>query len=70
MLGATILAQNPKIEPVEKFQLMSSPSRMGVKKGEVALRDALNDTLKGMKADGSLSALAEKWLKKPLPADF
>ena len=30
-VGATILAKNPKIEPVEKFLLLTSPSNMAVK---------------------------------------
>ena len=38
-VGATILAKNPAIEPVEKFKLLSSPSAMAVKKGEKALLD-------------------------------
>lgn len=69
-VGATILAQNPAVEPVEKFQLLSSPSQMAVKKGEAALQKALNDALVAMKADGSLNDLAVKWLKQPLAAGF
>ncbi len=69
-VGATILAKNPTIEPVEKFLLLSSPSQMAVKKGETALRDALNDALIAMKADGSLNELAVKWLKQPLVEGF
>ena len=69
-VGATILAQNPTIEPVEKFQLLSSPSQMGVKKGETALKDALNKAVVAMKADGSLNDIAVKWLKQPLAKDF
>lgn len=69
-VGATILAQNPAIAPVEKFQLLSSPSQMAVKKGETALKDKLNTALAAMKADGSLNELAVKWLKAPLAAGF
>ena len=69
-VGATILAKNPAIEPVEKFQLLSSPSNMAVKKGETALQAKIEEALAGMKKDGSLNALAVKWLKQPLPADF
>ena len=32
-VGATILAKNPKIEPVEKFLLLTSPSDMAVEEG-------------------------------------
>lgn len=69
-VGATILAQNPAVEPVEKFQLLSSPSQMAVKKGEAALQAKLNAALVAMKADGSLNELAVKWLKAPLAAGF
>ena len=69
-VGATILAQNPAIEPVEKFQLLSSPSQMAVKKGETALKDAVDAAIGAMKADGSLNDVAVKWLKQPLAADF
>lgn len=69
-VGATILAKNPAIEPVEKFKLLTSPSDMAVKKGETALQKQLDDILAGMRKDGSLNALALKWLKQPLPTDF
>lgn len=69
-VGATILAQDPAIKPVEKFQLLTSPSEMAVKKGETALKDALAKALSDMKADGSLNDIAVKWLKQPLAADF
>lgn len=69
-VGATILAKQPAIEPVEKFHLLTSPSNMAVKKGETALQQKLNDVLAGMRKDGSLNELAVKWLKQPLPADF
>jgi polar amino acid transport system substrate-binding protein len=69
-VGATILAKNPAIEPVEKFQLLTSPSHMGVKKGETKLQEKINAALVAMKADGSLNEIAVKWLKQPLPAGF
>lgn len=69
-VGATILAQNPAIAPEEKFQLLSSPSQMAVKKGEAALQSKLNEALVAMKADGSLNDLSVKWLKAPLAEGF
>jgi polar amino acid transport system substrate-binding protein len=69
-VGATILAKNPAVEPVEKFQLLTSPSHMGVKKGEKNLLEKVNAALVAMKADGSLNEIAVKWLKQPLPAGF
>ena len=69
-VGATILAKNPAIKPEEKFLLLTSPSDMAVKKGEAGLRDKVDAILAGMKQDGSLNALAVKWLRQPLPKDF
>ena len=69
-VGATILAKNPAIKPVEKFLLLTSPSQMAVKKGETRLQEKLNAALIAMKADGSLNALAVKWLKQPLVDGF
>ena len=69
-VGATILAKNPKIEPVEKFLLLTSPSDMAVKKGETALQTKVDEILAGMKKDGSLNDMAVKWLKQPLAKDF
>ena len=43
---------------------------MAVKKGETRLQQKLNDVVAGMQKDGSLNALAVKWLKQPLAADF
>lgn len=69
-VGATILAKDPAIKPVEKFLLLTSPSNMAVKKGETRLQQKLNGILAGMKKDGSLNEMAIKWLKQPLAADF
>jgi polar amino acid transport system substrate-binding protein len=69
-VGATILAKNPAIKPEEKFVLLASPSNMAVKKGETRLQQKLNETLIGMKKDGTLNEMAVKWLKQPLPKDF
>jgi polar amino acid transport system substrate-binding protein len=69
-VGATILARNPAILPVEKFHLLTSPSNMAVKKGEAGLQQKLNDVIAGMRKDGSLNELSLKWLKQPLPSDF
>ena len=69
-VGATILAKNPAIEPVEKFHLLTSPSNMAVKKGEARLQQKLDEIIAGMRKDGSLNELALKWLKQPLPSDF
>lgn len=69
-VGAAVLAKNPSIEPVQKFQLLNSPSHMAVNKGQTRLQQKVNEVIVGMKKDGSLNSIAEKWLRVPLPADF
>lgn len=69
-VGAAVLAKNPSIEPVQKFQLLNSPSHMAVNKGQTRLQQKVNEVIVAMKKDGSLNAIAEKWLRVPLPADF
>ena len=69
-VGAAILANDSALKPVEKFKLLSSPSQMAVKKGETKLQAKLDSALAAMKADGSLNALAIKWLKQPLVSGF
>ncbi len=69
-VGATILAKHPAIEPEQKFQLMSSPDHIGLNKNEPRLKQKINEVIAGMRKDGSLNALSEKWLMQPLPADF
>jgi polar amino acid transport system substrate-binding protein len=69
-VGASILARHPAIEPVEKFQLLSSPDHIALNKNEPRLQQALDQAIAGMKQDGSLNAIAVKWLHTPLPAGF
>jgi polar amino acid transport system substrate-binding protein len=65
-----IAERNPKRVPVMKLKLKDSPVYVGVNKNETALLDKVNAILAAGKADGSLSAISEKWLKQPLPADL
>ncbi len=69
-VGANIMARHPAVEPREKFQLLSSPDHIGLNKNEPRLKQALDDAITKMKQDGSLNAIAEKWLHQPLPAGF
>ncbi len=69
-VGATIMARHPPIEPREKFQLLSSPDHIGLNKNEPQFKQALDDAIAKMKQDGSLNAIAVKWLRQPLPAGF
>ncbi len=68
-VGAQVMESDPAIE--QKFVLLSSPSRLGVRKGETGLADALSALVKKMIDDGSLSAMCQTWLKRTLtPADL
>jgi polar amino acid transport system substrate-binding protein len=70
-VGASVLARHPSIEPEQKFQLMSSPDHIALNKGEPALKQALDDAVAKMMADGSLNKISEQWLQKPLdPKDL
>jgi len=67
-VGASVLARHPAIEPEQKFQLMSSPDHIALNKNEPALKQALDDAIAKMKADGSLNKISMQWLQKPLDA--
>jgi polar amino acid transport system substrate-binding protein len=69
-VSATILARHPAVEPHEKFQLLSSPDHIGLDKNEPRFKQKLDETIAAMKQDGSLNAIAVKWLHVPLPAGF
>lgn len=65
-VGAQVLAKQDDMKPEQKFQLLSSPSRIGLNKGEEALKTAINDTIAKMIEDGSLNASSQNWLKVDL----
>jgi polar amino acid transport system substrate-binding protein len=67
-VGASVLARHPSIEPEQKFQLMSSPDHIALNKNEPALKQALDEAIARMKADGSLNKISLQWLQKPLDA--
>ena len=65
-VGAQVLAKQEGLKPEQKFQLMTSPSHIGLNKGEDRLKTAINDAVAKMLADGRLNASSEAWLKTPL----
>lgn len=68
-VGAQVIAADPSAE--QKFVLLSSPSRLGVRKGETGLAEKLDALVAAMIADGRMGKMSEEWLKKPLaPADL
>ena len=65
-VGAQVLAKQEGLKPEQKFQLMTSPSHIGLNKGEDRLKTAINEAVAKMLADGRLNASSEAWLKTPL----
>jgi polar amino acid transport system substrate-binding protein len=70
-VGAQVLARQVTLKPEQKFQLMTSPDHIALNKNEPRLKQALNDIIAKLVADGTLNKISEKWLGKPLdPKDL
>src|SRR4051812_37086623 len=70
-VGSGVLARQTELKPEQKFQLMTSPDHIGLNKNEPRLKQAVNDVVAKMLADGSMSAISVKWLNRPLdPKDL
>jgi polar amino acid transport system substrate-binding protein len=65
-VGAQVLARQDELKPEQKFQLLSSPSHIALRKGEEGLKKVVNDSVAAMISDGSLDASSKSWLKAPL----
>src|SRR6478752_3725167 len=65
-VGAQVLAKQDALKPEQKFQLMTSPSHIGLNKNEDRLKKAVNDAIAKMQADGKLNESSQAWLKVPL----
>jgi polar amino acid transport system substrate-binding protein len=70
IVAASILAKNPQIRPEVKFLIKNSPCHVGLNKGDTRLLKAVNAIIARAKADGSLNAIARKWLNAELPQDL
>lgn len=68
-VGASVLAKQEGLAPEQKFQLLTSPSRIALNKNEENLKKALNDAVADMLASGKLNMASETWLKTPLDPD-
>lgn len=70
-VGARVLAQQTELAPEQKFQLLTSPSRVALNQGEEPLKAVLNEAIAEMIATGALNAASEQWLNVPLdPANL
>ncbi|RIX97756.1 amino acid ABC transporter substrate-binding protein [Aureimonas flava] len=70
VVAAAILERNPPKRPELKFLVQNSPCYIGMNKGETALKAKVDEIVAAAKADGSLNAIAQKWLKADLPKDL
>ncbi len=65
-VGAQVLARQEALQPEQKFQLLTSPSHIGLNKDEEALKTAVNEAVAAVLEDGRLNESSEAWLKTPL----
>jgi len=70
IVASTLREQKPKRLPEQKLLLLNSPVRSAVLKGETRLLAKVNEGIAQLKKDGTLQAMALKWLKQPLPESF
>ncbi|MEI4473976.1 transporter substrate-binding domain-containing protein [Frigidibacter sp. MR17.24] len=69
--NATLMAQkNPQLDAEFKLLIKESPNYIGVAKGQDALRAKVNEIILAAKADGTLNAMAEKWLGQPIEGEL
>lgn len=70
VVAAAILARNPPKKPEIKFLIANSPCYVGMNKDEPKLMAKVNEIIAAARKDGSLNAIAQKWLGQDLPADI
>lgn len=70
VVAAAILAKNPPKRPELKFLIKNSPCYIGLSKEQPALLEKVNGIIAAAKADGSLNAIAQKWLGADVPKDL
>ncbi|WP_062213332.1 transporter substrate-binding domain-containing protein [Aureimonas sp. AU12] len=70
VVAAAIIERNPPKRPEMKFLIKNSPCYIGLSKGEEALKAKVDEIIAAAKADGSLNAISQKWLKMDLPGDL
>jgi len=70
VVAAAIIARNPPKKPEIKFLIANSPCFVGLNKGEPKLLEKINAIIAAARKDGSLNAIAQKWLGQDLPAEI
>lgn len=61
-VAAAALQKNPKVQAEYKLLIKDSPNYTGVRKGETALLNKINEILRAAKKDGTLESYSQKWL--------
>lgn len=61
-VAAAAIQKNPKMDAEYKLLLKDSPNFIGVRKGDTALLEKVNEILRKAKSDGTLAAYSQKWL--------
>jgi polar amino acid transport system substrate-binding protein len=70
IVAAAMIERKPARLPEQKLLLLNSPVRSAVLKGEARLLEKTNGAIAALRKDGTLGAMALKWLKQPLPEAF
>lgn len=70
VVAAAIIAKNPPKKPLLKFLIKNSPCYIGFNKDQPALKARLDEIITAAKGDGTMNAIAQKWLKTDLPTDL
>lgn len=65
-VAAAALQKNPKVQAEYKLLIKDSPNYVGVRKGETALLNKVNDILRTAKQDGTLNSYSQKWLGRDM----
>ena len=66
-VGAQVLARQEALKPEQKFQLLTSPSHIGLNQGEEALKTAVNDAVaEDARRRQARTRARETWLQVPL----
>ena len=64
-VAGAVMQKNPNIKMDLKVILANAPCYVGIPKGELQLRDKLNQIIKEAKTDGTLDRIAQQWLGTP-----
>lgn len=70
VVAAAIIEKNPPKKPLLKFLIKNSPCFVGLNKDQPNLKAKVDEIITAAKADGTMNAIAQKWLKTDLPKDL